>query len=235
MPFFQPNLSLERDASGKLFTLKSATLAPSGHYTAGPAAEGTPKGVVVVPETLSVVLKIAYKGGNASQAVVVIPHEVDLKKLNPSHNQITAFTTVDDVVVGAASLSVPGASEVSLSQKMPSLTARAMDAKKNPADEQWSAWINEMPLSPRTLQVNGWVTVPNPGVLVSLRRSVPQGFNPAILLLDLETVQLPGIWPTVLMTKHVAYDEVPYFDDHTHVTIRYGGGASTTVQVKKVS
>jgi hypothetical protein len=77
-----------------------------------------------------------------------------------------------------------------------------------PTPATWTAWINKMPPPPDNLHVRGQVTVPNPGVDVSLYRKDPQGINPAILLLDLILVQRPGIWPQVLVTKPATYEEV---------------------------
>jgi len=51
--------------------------------------------------------------------------------------------------------------------------------------KDWSAWLNTMPGSERTLHVTGTVTCPNPGYKAELVPSSPQGFNPEIYLLDL--------------------------------------------------
>lgn len=71
----------------------------------------------------------------------------------------------------------------------------------------WYAWLDQMPPGPQKLFVIGEVLVGNPGIEVRLGRKVPQGINPAILLLDLEMRQLPGIWPMVLVWKPVRYEE----------------------------
>ena len=72
---------------------------------------------------------------------------------------------------------------------------------------EWRATINKMPPPPDVLHVRGQVTVPNPGVDVSLKRRVPQGINPAILLLNLVLVQQPGEWPQVIVTKLATYEQ----------------------------
>ncbi len=72
----------------------------------------------------------------------------------------------------------------------------------------WYAWLNKMPPPPDDFHVVGEVYVPNPGIVPILVPRVPQGINPAILLMDLVLTQLPGIWPQVFVWKTVRYDKV---------------------------
>jgi hypothetical protein len=76
----------------------------------------------------------------------------------------------------------------------------------------WYAWLDQMPPGPQKLFVIGEVLVGNPGVEVRLVRKAPQGFNPVILLLDLEMRQLPGMWPMVMTWKPVRYEEEAMVD-----------------------
>lgn len=76
----------------------------------------------------------------------------------------------------------------------------------------WSAWLNKMPPGPARLFVEGVVVVGNPGIEATLVRKSPQGFNPKILLLEVLTRQLPGIWPQVLTPKPVRFDEEASID-----------------------
>ncbi|QDU35747.1 hypothetical protein Mal4_00290 [Maioricimonas rarisocia] len=70
----------------------------------------------------------------------------------------------------------------------------------------WYAWNNLMPPKPDDFHIIGDIEVPNPGVEPVLAQKVPQGVNPAILLLDLFLVQQPGNWPQVVVTKQVRFD-----------------------------
>lgn len=72
----------------------------------------------------------------------------------------------------------------------------------------WYAWNNLMPPPPNRFFITGEVLVPNPGVVPVLCFKVPQGINPSILLLDLWTIQLPGVWPQVLVWKTVRYERI---------------------------
>lgn len=63
-----------------------------------------------------------------------------------------------------------------------------------------------MPPKPDTLHVTGDVVVRNPGVNAVLTMREPQGFNPAILILDLHLVQLPGMWPQVVSCTTAKFD-----------------------------
>ena len=83
----------------------------------------------------------------------------------------------------------------------------------------WYAWINLMPPAPDDFHVVGEVLVPNPGVDPVLSPRVPQGINPAILLLDLHLIRQPGIWPQVLVWKPVRYDKVVSGKQYTQVQV----------------
>lgn len=48
----------------------------------------------------------------------------------------------------------------------------------------WAAWHDRMPFGPATLHVVGKCRFPTPGYKVTLKKAVPQGINPAILLLQ---------------------------------------------------
>jgi hypothetical protein len=100
-----------------------------------------------------------------------------------------------------------------------------------PLQATWTAWIDRMPPPPDTLHVRGLVTVPNPGVDVFLYRKEPQGINPAILILDLVLVQRPGIWPQVLVTKPVTYEEVGRGLSFTEVSVTSEGTQVASIPV----
>jgi hypothetical protein len=55
----------------------------------------------------------------------------------------------------------------------------------------------------------------------------PQGINPKILLLSVETVAPTGLAGDVITTHPVKFDEDPAMVDYTQVTIRDGPSGST--------
>jgi hypothetical protein len=104
---------------------------------------------------------------------------------------------------------------------------------KNSADCSWEAILDLMPGPQRkpTLRVTGKCTFPTPGYTVTLVRHVPQGINPAILLLDKIVTPPTGVVPQVITT----IDVTPYVEQteqrFTDVTILPD---NTTVPVKEV-
>lgn len=97
--------------------------------------------------------------------------------------------------------------------------------------ENWTAWINKMPPPPDELHVRGEVIVGNPGVDVYLFKTVPQGINPDILLLDLVLVQQPGIWIPKVTKKTARYEEVGASLAYSSVSILSGGTSITQIDV----
>jgi hypothetical protein len=73
----------------------------------------------------------------------------------------------------------------------------------------------------------------NMGQTASLTRAVPQGINPAILILDLKMVQKPGIWPQAVVPRLVRFDIKDYAEaPHSQVTIRSSAECSVTIDVE---
>lgn len=99
--------------------------------------------------------------------------------------------------------------------------------------DDWTAWINKMPPPPDSLHVVGSVLAMNMGQTASLTRAVPQGINPAILILDLKMVQKPGIWPQAVVPRLVRFDIKDYAEaPHSQVTIRSSAECSVTIDVE---
>jgi len=71
----------------------------------------------------------------------------------------------------------------------------------------WFAWNNLMPPGPPSFHIVGEVQVPNPGVDVLMTERMPQGINPAIILLDLHLVQRAGIWPQHVVVKQAHFEK----------------------------
>ena len=91
---------------------------------------------------------------------------------------------------------------------MTDTTQDALVSFRPHANGDWYAWLDTMPPKPDNLHVVGSVLVPNPGVYAVLCKAVPQGINPAILILNLHLIQKPGIWPQVMTWAQARYDEV---------------------------
>jgi hypothetical protein len=85
----------------------------------------------------------------------------------------------------------------------------------------WKAWVNKMPIQPTpggTLHVTGEVDTQSTDQ-ASLIRKVPQGINPAILLLEL---QVGGFVPAKNPQK-VHYTEGLTTEVYTSIEIHYAG------------
>lgn len=101
---------------------------------------------------------------------------------------------------------------------------------------EWYAWLNTMPPGPHKLIVTGDVLVGNPGIEALLTMHEPQGINPAILLLDLNLVQKPGMWPQVMTCASARFDRlVPPGKKYTSVTILTSDGTVAEIKVEEVS
>jgi hypothetical protein len=94
----------------------------------------------------------------------------------------------------------------------------------------WKAWQDSMPPGPSTINVIGTCTFPTHGYKAKLTKAVPQGINPAILLLRLTITKPTG--PVILTPQKI---EVRFRANattrYTHVTILPDG---TTVKVQQV-
>jgi hypothetical protein len=95
----------------------------------------------------------------------------------------------------------------------------------------WKAWHDRMPPGPATLHVTGKCTFPTHGYKVTLKEAVPQGINPAILLL--QKVVKPPTGPVIQIPEvvQVNFRKRTNFK-YTHVTILPDG---VTVKVQQVS
>lgn len=74
----------------------------------------------------------------------------------------------------------------------------------------WHAWLNTMPPKPDEFHVAGDVLVSNPGVqpILTIREPQSTSINPTILILDLNLVQQPGMWPQLMTCAPVRLDRV---------------------------
>jgi hypothetical protein len=104
---------------------------------------------------------------------------------------------------------------------------------KGPLETEWAAWVNRMPPGPQSLHISGTVRMPHPGFAVSLVPRQPQGFNPAILMMDLEIRELDGMWAQVLTDMTVNYQEDPYRGAYSQVHIFYPDGDSVLIDLSE--
>jgi hypothetical protein len=89
------------------------------------------------------------------------------------------------------------------------------------------AIANLQPPLPGSLYVRARVSVPNPGCTATLKRAVPQGINPKILILDVVVKQRPGIWPQLVVDVDADFIDRRFGGKQTHVTVRFGRESKT--------
>ena len=95
----------------------------------------------------------------------------------------------------------------------------SLDADDTASDTGgWTAIHNFMPLGEPRLRVQGSPAMPTPGYKLCLSKAVPQGFNPAILILELEAQPPSNNVPQVVTRTPVLYEEVTD-QRYTQVTI----------------
>jgi hypothetical protein len=92
----------------------------------------------------------------------------------------------------------------------------------------FKAWINEMPGSQPTLIVTGDVLA-EVDFHVNLVRAIPQGFNPAVLILHIDVQTPTGPHSNAIATRTLRYEEAAAIR-FTNVTVT-GGGNPFTIPV----
>lgn len=210
MEMFQPNLTLRREPDGEL-TLDAVTLTPSTCYAAGPAYLGVPPNVRITAETLAVLLPIRTHFGRCAMVLTPVRHRL-ANLVATGKTSVLAFTTIDDRVVGSASLPIVPGCSVEPKNPLPIETSG------------WFAWVDDLPSGERVFNVVGTVVVPSPGYTASLEVASPQGINPKQLILDLHVAAKPGIWPQVVTSLHVGYQQRPYKGAYDTVFVREPDG-----------
>lgn len=222
MEIFQPNLHLSVEPDGE-YTLDAVTITPNSGYSAGRARPGVPPNVRVTPETFSVLLEIRARHGRVLHVLTPVRHHLRNLKLGPKFGKtnVLAFAMLGDRVVGSASIPVSAAHEV----------------PKHPVSvdsHDWVAWTDRMPPGPASFHVTGVVVLPTPGFEVRLVPASPQGINPAQLILDLQVTPLPGIWPQLVTSMSVRYDQIPVGVAYQSVLIREPDGDAIQIPVEEV-
>jgi len=105
-------------------------------------------------------------------------------------------------------------------------------AEEKKSDDKWRAWaVTEG--SATKLVVEGIYNMGGPGLVVIVKDASPQGINPKVLLLELKTATLPGIWPQVIQPVPACYTKAPYTQGrYDAVQIRYPGGEN--IEIKQI-
>jgi hypothetical protein len=118
------------------------------------------------------------------------------------------------------------------------LAVAAQEAQETQSAEEtpqdwWRAWAVTKGKKTR-LFVEGIYNNGGPGKVVVLTDADPQGINPKILILNLKTAKLPGVWPTVLQPIPGHYEKAPYKQgQYDSIDIHYPDGSS--IQVAKIT
>jgi hypothetical protein len=100
-----------------------------------------------------------------------------------------------------------------------------------PKTKGWEAWENRMP-GPEgsTLHVTGWVETSNSSHVPELTEAEPQGFNPAILVLNL-SIAGGGVGGTVISWKEARFSKKIKTGQFANVEIRSDGETIATCKV----
>ncbi len=91
-----------------------------------------------------------------------------------------------------------------------------------PDTSNWKAVENRQPPGVR-LKVTGTVTTTRSNQEPRLTKAVPQGINPAILLLDLSIETSADVGSDVMGKRDVEYNEEIQAGQYTSIDIRFGG------------
>lgn len=88
----------------------------------------------------------------------------------------------------------------------------------------WNAWVDRQPPGPGSFHLTGIVELRHSGFEVTLEPANPQGFNPAILMMNLTVTELDGMHMQAIEARGVRYDISPYQGNlYKEVTILHNG------------
>lgn len=103
-------------------------------------------------------------------------------------------------------------------------------AEDGKTEDRWRAWAVTEGAHTK-LVVEGVYAKGGPGVVVLVAPAVPQGINAKILILDVKTAMLPGVWPAVLLPVPACYTVTPYKKgQYTSVHLRYTDGSGAVME-----
>ncbi|BCG76537.1 hypothetical protein [Mesorhizobium sp. 113-3-3] len=104
-----------------------------------------------------------------------------------------------------------------------------------PANRKWKAWINVMPGASPAIHVTGEVETRAGNLVPKLKMTVPQGINPAILMLDLTIVKKGDVGTDDVAYRKVAYRKPARKGQYTEVDIFYEKSIITRVKVTEAN
>ena len=81
---------------------------------------------------------------------------------------------------------------------------------------------NRQPPGPPSFYVVATVQVPSLGYTATLKKAVPQGIIPTILILNVVTKKKPGVWPPKITDVDARYDIKNYKGKFKQVNVFYG-------------
>lgn len=128
------------------------------------------------------------------------------------------------------SLSRRSALKLAAAAGVVAVTGGLANAQEEKTEDKWRAWAVTAGDQTR-LVVEGIYSQGGPGLVVLVKDAVPQGINPKILLLELKTATLPGVWPAILQPVPAWYIKTPYKkNQYQSVQIRYPDGSAVTIE-----
>ncbi len=226
---FVPSLALY-DVGGVL-DLHAMIEVPNGCYLSDGYEFGWPNGMAGLPETIPIQLKVRHSGSQlCSMGVVGLRYVVPLGN-TAGHNRVSVFTIYDGAVAASSSIELVQVASESLNL----LTSASADAiRGSGTDQRYSlgtvkGWINHMPPNPPSLHIIAQVYANSSGWRFALEPAVPQGSNPAYLILDIKATPPSGNVLWVITNDNKGRYDVPNYDkNYTHVTVRNGDVSITT-------
>lgn len=104
-----------------------------------------------------------------------------------------------------------------------------------PQTKDWKAWEDRQPGPGKEVKliVTGQVQTSNSNQALQLKEAVPQGINPAILILDL-SITSSGVGNTVMGWKEARFEKKVSPGQHTSIDIHSEGQSIARSDVKVV-
>jgi hypothetical protein len=113
-----------------------------------------------------------------------------------------------------------------MAKKAKKTKAKAKPAKKSAGSglkiKKVIAIEDLQPPGPPSFYVVATVQVPSPGYTATLKKAVPQGIIPTILILNVVTKKKPGVWPPKITDVDARYDIKNYKGKFKQVNVFYG-------------
>jgi len=110
------------------------------------------------------------------------------------------------------------------------LAAQEPAAKAERPKDRWRAWAVTEGAETK-LVVEGIYSEGGPGLVAVVTPAAPQGINPKILILDVKTKSLPGIWTLQLIPIPAHHTKAPYAKGtYDSIHLRYPDGSSIMIK-----